>query len=229
MIQDIKRGTFSKYHDFIMKNPLRHLEKELDPRAIKSVGDTHLHLTFDMCPSHDLDLEIINWLIENRIPATFMLNVEWCKENKDKDLTVFKNPLFSIQAHGNHHVNILNLSEEDQRKEIDDTITYLESTFDIKVEYYRFPHGAFTDYSIKYLNSKGIEFLAWTGKVLDRFKGKLGPKEESRDRAVANILKFMKGGDVYLLHTNGLGFETLDAIKQIINRAKKLKLNFTRL
>jgi hypothetical protein len=39
----------------------------------------------------------------------------------------------------------------------------------------------------------------------------------------------MKGGDVYLLHTNGLGFETLDAIKQIINRAKKLKLNFTRL
>ena len=224
MIKDVKNGVFSKYHDFIVKkshiNLRGYMDKELDPRAIKNLGGDSIYITFDLCPSDGYNEDVVNWLIENKIEATFMLSYKWWLMNKGKDLSFLKNPLFSIQGHGYEHLPCNELSEEEQRDEIDGSIEFIKREFGKEITYYRFPLGSITDYSIKYLNSKGIRYLAWTGVILDKFK----PYEERdhrRNMALTELKTNIKDGDILILHANKSGYKTFDTLKIIKELTKK--------
>ncbi|MFA6143911.1 MAG: polysaccharide deacetylase family protein [Sulfurimonas sp.] len=75
---------------------------------------THFHsdaktiaLTFDACggsaKSSQYDEKLIQFLIDNHIPATLFINARWIDSNPDIFRTLAHNPLFEIANHGTAH------------------------------------------------------------------------------------------------------------------------------
>ncbi|MDO9305861.1 MAG: polysaccharide deacetylase family protein [Sulfuricurvum sp.] len=75
---------------------------------------THFHsnkkelaLTFDACGgsvrSSQYDADLIDFLIQNNIPATLFINARWIDTNPDIFMKLSTNPLFEIANHGTAH------------------------------------------------------------------------------------------------------------------------------
>jgi len=64
-------------------------------------------LTFDACggsaKSSQYDAGLIEFLIDNHIPATLFINARWIDTNRDIFLKLASNPLFEIANHGTVH------------------------------------------------------------------------------------------------------------------------------
>lgn len=66
-----------------------------------------ISLTFDACggsaKSSQYDAGLIEFLIDNHIPATLFINARWIDANPDIFLKLASNPLFEIANHGTAH------------------------------------------------------------------------------------------------------------------------------
>jgi len=64
-------------------------------------------LTFDACggsaKSSQYDAQLIEFLIDNHIPATLFINARWIDSNPDIFMQLAHNPLFEIANHGTAH------------------------------------------------------------------------------------------------------------------------------
>ncbi|SEN98816.1 Peptidoglycan/xylan/chitin deacetylase, PgdA/CDA1 family [Amphibacillus marinus] len=67
--------------------------------------DKVIALTFDACDStpDTYDEDLIDFLIEEQIPATLFINARWIEEYKDDFTDLADNPLFEIANHGYDH------------------------------------------------------------------------------------------------------------------------------
>lgn len=67
--------------------------------------DKVVALTFDACDGtpDSYDEVLINFLIEEQIPATLFINAQWIEENKETFTELADNPLFEIANHGYYH------------------------------------------------------------------------------------------------------------------------------
>lgn len=67
--------------------------------------DKVVALTFDACDGtpDSYDEELIDFLIEEQIPATLFINAQWIEENKESFIELADNPLFEIANHGYYH------------------------------------------------------------------------------------------------------------------------------
>ena len=92
MFKGIK-GEFKTFHNFIKIKG--HGEKEIDPNQITNIktAEKCLYLTFDTCPTSEVDFEIVDFLIHNLIESTIFLNASWYYKNKHQNLSFLKNPL----------------------------------------------------------------------------------------------------------------------------------------
>ncbi|WP_257008172.1 polysaccharide deacetylase family protein [Bacillus sp. FJAT-45350] len=64
-------------------------------------------LTFDACGGRygsGFDEELINFLIEEEVPATLFINKRWIDENREQFLKLTNNSLFQIENHGTDHL-----------------------------------------------------------------------------------------------------------------------------
>ena len=82
------------------------------PGVVTSFPTTNkqVAITLDACGSQSstgisngYDEEIVNYLIQNQIPATLFLNVRWIEHNLELAKQLAKNPLFEIENHGYEH------------------------------------------------------------------------------------------------------------------------------
>jgi peptidoglycan/xylan/chitin deacetylase (PgdA/CDA1 family) len=218
-------SLFLKFGDFQRKG---HMEKELDPRQITRIENSNsLYLTFDMCPSHKLDIDVINWLIDNKIRATFFVNVTWLKENKNEDLSFLNNKLFTIGGHGFHHVDNLKQSNLQQSIDIDICYEYLTQTLKHKIKWYRVPYGHPTETTFKQLDKFGLKCASWSGPVLDREVKSIAEKNEKEYLTFFNLS--LRPGDLLILHANGTGKETIEILKELKLIADKRGYNFDKL
>lgn len=63
-------------------------------------------LTFDACGGPNgsgYDEELIQFLMDEKIPATLFINEQWILANKEQFLTLANHPLFQIENHGTNH------------------------------------------------------------------------------------------------------------------------------
>ena len=88
------KGSFKTFREYIKITG--HNDKELDPKQFTRIKSSEkvLYLTFDTCPTDEVDYQIVNWLIDNKIPATIFLNIKWMLKNEGKDLSFLSNDLF---------------------------------------------------------------------------------------------------------------------------------------
>jgi peptidoglycan/xylan/chitin deacetylase (PgdA/CDA1 family) len=112
------KGSFKTFREYIKITG--HNDKELDPKQFTRIksNDRVLYLTFDTCPTDEVDYQIINWLIDNKIPSTIFLNIKWMMKNEDKDLSFLSNDLFEIGGHGFDHRRPTTQNIGEQRRDI---------------------------------------------------------------------------------------------------------------
>lgn len=67
--------------------------------------DKVVTLTFDACDGNPngYDEALIDFLIEEQIPATLFINAKWIEEHTDVFIDLANNPLFEIANHGHDH------------------------------------------------------------------------------------------------------------------------------
>lgn len=67
--------------------------------------DKVVALTFDACDGSpdSFDKNLIDFLIEEQIPATLFINAQWIEENLEIFTSLSNNPLFEIANHGYYH------------------------------------------------------------------------------------------------------------------------------
>lgn len=221
---DIK-NSFLKFGEF---QKIDNNTKEFDPRQIKSLDPSSqsIHLTFDMCPTKELELPIIEYLIKNKINATFFINVKWLENNSDKDLSFMKNPLFSIGGHGFNHIDPMKESDDEQNSDIDKCLEFWKDK-GIEIKWYRVPHGHPTENVLNYFEDKGLKCASWKGPVFDK-KSKYthyNPNEVAKHY----IDRSLKSGDILIMHANGEGDNTLDILKMLVKKTKDIGLGFSKL
>ena len=71
-----------------------------------NTNDKIIALTFDACGGKNgsgYDKELIEYLINEEIPATLFVNYRWIEVNKEIFLELSKNELFEIENHGTKH------------------------------------------------------------------------------------------------------------------------------
>lgn len=221
---NVNNSTFLKYGEFIQRKG--HMDKEMDFRLIKNLKSNSFYLTFDFCPTHQIDESIINWLIDNKIKATFFLCAEWMSNNSSKDMSFIDNPLFTIGAHGFKHIDPLEQSDEEQQKDIDLALKFWNYQKK-KINWYRVPYGHFTDFAIQELMKRGINCASWTGPVLDK-KAKY-VEEDVHEISKKWISQYAKAGDIFVGHANGEGIKTLDTLKEIKRIADERGIEFNHL
>lgn len=221
------KGTFKSFFDYIRVKG--HNEKEFDPNQIQKIdtkGEKILYLTFDTCPTDEVDFEIINWLIDNKIKSTIFLNVEWYERNYEKGLQFLESDLFSIGGHGHQHIRPARQNFDEQFKDISSCIDFIRRELRVNLKWYRSPYGKPNEDTINILKNFGIKFASWRGYVFDKTAPGLPDPNELSKNYIEN---YTQSGDIWVFHINGEGIKTFEVLKNSYNWAVKNGYRFEKL
>lgn len=165
-------------------------------------------LTFDACGGKrgsKADVELIDYLINNNIKATFFINIRWINRNRDVFNKISNNPLFDIENHGLKHRPLLVTDKEiygisstgsvkNVVKEVETAALIIEKLTFRKPLYFRSGTAYYDNVSIDIVNTLGYKIAGFS--ISADYGGILSSKEIKK-----NILK-AKSGDIILSHIN---------------------------
>ena len=78
-------------------------------------------LTFDLCPVRNgagYDQALIDYLIEQKIPATFFMSGKWIAKHDRQVKALLQVPFFEVGTHGEVHAHLPLHSADEQKQEI---------------------------------------------------------------------------------------------------------------
>jgi len=220
-------------------------ERENSIRCIKPYNDRKIvALTFDLCEFANeicgYDSEIVNYLRENKIKATFFAGGKWMRSHPEKSMQLIADPLFEIGNHSWSHKNLRILKE----KEIEDQILFTQSQYELlrdelmkricmknsdlsetekippAIMIFRFPYGTCSSVALNMLAKYGLSAIQW-----DVVTGDPSPKQS--DKEISRIvLSKTKPGSIIVCHANGKGYGTAEALPVFIPELKEKGFTF---
>ncbi|OHD83576.1 MAG: polysaccharide deacetylase [Sulfuricurvum sp. RIFCSPHIGHO2_02_FULL_43_9] len=193
-------------------------------------------LTFDACGgsfrSSQYDEGLINFLSENRIPATLFINSRWIHTNPEIFQKLSANPLFEIANHGTAHrplsVNgksIYNIpgtaSAEEVAHEINANADLIEKLTGKRPRFFRSGTAYYDEHSVAIAHKNGVEIAGFS--VL----GDAGATFSASK--VTQQLLSSQGGDILLFHMNHPEGGTREGIIEGIAKLQESGFSFVRL
>jgi len=218
---------------------LRNCIRRVNPNA----GEKLLALTFDLCERNlektGYDAEIINYLRENRIKATFYAGGKWMHSHPDKTQQLMADPLFELGNHAWTHGNLRVLTGEKMREQI----LWTQAEYQVQrqalakqqcaalyptelakipetLKTFRFPYGTCQSESLQALAGYGLPAIQW-----DVVTGDPAPKQTA-EAIVNKVLSSAKSGSIIVAHANGRGHATASALKKVIPKLQELGYRF---
>lgn len=193
-------------------------------------------LTFDACGgsfrSSQYDRELIDYLNNNRIPATLFINARWIKSNPDIFKELATNPLFEIANHGTAHrplsisgKSIYNIagtaSPEEVAHEINGNGDLIENLSGKRPLFFRSGTAYYDEEAVKIAHKNGVEIGGFS--VL----GDAGATFSAEK--VAHQIMNAKSGDIILLHMNHPESGTREGLIEALSKLKAQGYRFVRL
>jgi peptidoglycan/xylan/chitin deacetylase (PgdA/CDA1 family) len=188
-----------------------------------------LALTFDLCETGGerpgYDERVVNYLRENRLHATFFAGGKWMRTHPDKAQQLMADPLFEIGNHAWTHGNLRKLHggelarqvlrtqaqyellREDLLKKPCAALSDTETSLIPKMlNLFRFPYGACDAEALEFLAGAGLAAVQWDVVPGD-------PSPAATAQAIADdILASARPGSIVVLHANGRGRHTAEAL-----------------
>jgi peptidoglycan-N-acetylglucosamine deacetylase len=168
--------------------------------------------TFDLCPvrkGRGYDQELIELLKEKEIHATFFLSGRWMA-GRDADVRALMSvPFFEVGTHGSRHAHLPLLSEEDQRREMEDAVTLLRTRYGSGAPLFRPPYGEYNESTAKIADALGLRVILW-----NIVSGDPDPLLSER-QIVTAVQDRARNGSIVVFHANGKGKYTREAVQDL--------------
>ncbi|HEX5623584.1 MAG TPA: polysaccharide deacetylase family protein [Sulfuricurvum sp.] len=166
-------------------------------------------LTFDACggsaKSSQYDEALIDFLIQNRIPATLFVNARWIDTNPEIFMKLASNPLFEIANHGTAHRPLSvegksiygiqgTASEEEVIQEIEGNNHKIEHLTGKRPRFFRSGTAYYDEHAVAIARKRGMEIGGFS-VLADA--GATFPSD-----VVEHQLETAKPGDIIIAHMN---------------------------
>lgn len=169
-------------------------------------------LTFDLCPVRQgtgYDAELIDYLIEHKIPATFFASGRWIKQHDREMKQLLAVPFFEVGSHGQVHAHLATLDEEAQRAEIVGAVDLLKARYKVRASLFRPPYGEFNDLTVEVVRKLGLQFILW-----NVVSGDPDPSLPA-EKILAHLTASTRGGGMIVFHANGKGKHTREVVETL--------------
>ena len=196
-----------------------------------------LFLTFDACGSDDAngfgngyDRNLIDYLTQEKIPATLFINHRWIKNNQSVFKELAKNPLFNIENHGEQHRPLSvtgrsvyeitgTKSPKEAYEEIEKNNIAIKKVTGKRPSFFRAGTAYYDDVAIKIATDLGMKIAGYN--VLGDAGATL-----SAPQILQNCTDPLNGS-ILLFHMNRPASETYLGIKQLIPILKNQNYKFS--
>jgi peptidoglycan-N-acetylglucosamine deacetylase len=186
------------------------------PPAVVSHGSRRerlVALTFDACAtgkSSGFDAGIVDALVATRTPATLFLGGKWMLEHPEATRRLAAEGLFEIGNHGFLHRHLPQLDDEAVRHELSWTQTVMFSLTGRQGTLVRAPYVELDERVIRLSAAMGL-----TPVQCDLPAGDPDPAP-SAERLRQHVVASARNGSVVVMHINGRGWRTAEALPGII-------------
>ncbi|MEO7718915.1 MAG: polysaccharide deacetylase family protein [Capsulimonas sp.] len=198
------------------------------PQIITHGARTHkwVVLSFDACETRKpagYDAKIIDILTRTHTPATLFLGGHWMETHPSQTRALAANPLFELGDHSYLHPHMTKITtaqiDDDLRKTqaIHRRLTGREATL------FRPPYGEYNATVLKEAAHFGMQSVTWEVVTGDPDK-----HVQARDITRA-VLRQTKPGSIVIMHVNGRGWHTAEALPAVIDGLKRRGFTFARL
>ena len=192
-----------------------------------NVGDTKVvAITFDLCERSSrvagYNREIIEFLRQQRVPATFFMSGKWMRSHKSRVLDMLPDPLFEIGNHGWTHGNLALMDKEAVQRQL----RWTQGEYELLCEelqnqkcavgslpqaltLVRLPYGRCTDEALNTLAQEGLRIIQWD--VLGEPLPDNTPPEVA-DRVVQDV----RPGSILLFHANRVPKGSVDSLRRTV-------------
>ncbi len=169
-------------------------------------------LTFDLCPVRKgpgYDQALIDYLIEQKIPATFFMSGKWIVRHEPQAQALLQVPFFEIGTHGEVHAHLPLHSAEEQKQEILGPVRLLKTKYSHNATLFRPPYGEFNDDTVNVVRDLGLQFILWNVVSGDPDQTITAGQIEDR------LKRSLRKGSVIVMHANGKGKHTREVVQDL--------------
>jgi peptidoglycan/xylan/chitin deacetylase (PgdA/CDA1 family) len=198
-------------------------------RVDLSAGDKAVALTFDLCqtvsPIAGYDGAIVDYLREQDVAATFFAAGRWLETHKARAEQLAGDRRFLLANHSFAHPDLHAASAGRVQSEILLTEAALAAVREAAanacsvsrpaapMRLFRFPYGSCAAAGVAAANEIGSVVIQW-----DTVSG--DPDGTSAKTIAANVFSTLRPGSIVVMHGNGRGTHTAEALHTIIPRLK---------
>ncbi len=194
--------------------------------------DQVIALTFDACGGiygNGFDEELIEFLRQERIPATLFINYRWIEENTEQFIDLSEDELFRIENHGTAHLPLSihgrgawGIDGTSSVEEVIDEVMInqekiIEITGDIP-RFFRSGTAYYDDIAVEIVENLGLTVVNYD------ILGDAGATYSSNQ--VKNALLQSERGSIPLLHMNQPESGTAEGVKQAVPLLKEQGFEF---
>jgi peptidoglycan/xylan/chitin deacetylase (PgdA/CDA1 family) len=180
-------------------------------------------LTFDACQTRKAtgyDAEIVRILQETHTPATFFLGGRWMETHAEATRQLAQEPLFELGNHSYLHPHLRRLTEEQIRAELTKTQAILLRLTGRQGRLFRAPYGEYDERVLRIAAEEGLVTVQWEVVSGDPDRG------ATADRLIRAVVPRCQNGSIIIMHVNGRGWHTAEALPEIIRRLHKAGFQF---
>jgi len=190
-------------------------------------GEKVIAFTFDLCqtksPIAGYDGAVVDCLRANRVPATFFPAGRWLLTHRKRAEQLAADPLFVLGNHSFDHPDLHFAAADKITSEVLLTETALAATraaaaatcggVATPMRLFRFPYGSCAANGAATVNALGSVIIQW-----DTVSG--DPDGPSAAAIESNVMRTLKPGSIVVMHANGRGTHTAEALASIIPALK---------
>lgn len=188
-------------------------------------NENKIALTFDACPSSvrgGYDNHIVSILVDSGVPATFFLSGRWIQRHRSETKTLASITNFEIGNHSFTHPHMNAISDSMVRSEIFRTESLLQRVVGTSTHLFRPPYGE-TDTQIVH-TAKELGLIT----VLYDLASGDPDSTISCSRLVNYVASQTRNGSIIVMHVNGHGWHTAEALPQIIRALRSKGFRFVK-
>jgi peptidoglycan/xylan/chitin deacetylase (PgdA/CDA1 family) len=175
-------------------------------------------LTFDACATKiasGYDEAVIRALIETRTPATLFLGGKWMLEHPDQARRLAAVDLFELGNHSFLHPHMTRIPDEQVRQELEWTQIVMYALTGRQASLYRPPYGEHDERISRISAEAGLITVQY-----DLASGDPDPGI-SQERLVRSVTTGVRNGSIVVMHMNGRGWKTAEALPDIITELRR--------
>jgi len=171
-------------------------------------------LTFDICQTPGrptiLDRRVIDQLVSARVPATLFLGGDWLRTHPGEARMLAAAPLFELANHSFSHPDLRRRTPRQIAAEVANTDAELYRQTGRHTQLFRLPFGYYDDSTLKSLDALGVRVIQWDVVSGDP------DRAMSAVKMLRTIRRGLRPGSIVIMHANGRGWHTAEALPGII-------------